>query len=78
MTDEEWGVSGFGGEDQVVEMSEGIIVGTKIMVTKGPLVGKEGYIKKIDRHTRKAWLEMKMFGKEQTVEVGLEIVEKRK
>lgn len=67
---------GFGGENQVVEMSEGIIEGSKIIVTKGPLVGKEGYIKKIDRHKRKAWLEIKMFGREQTVEVGLEIVEK--
>lgn len=70
-------LQGFGGEDQIVEMSEGIIENSKIIVTKGPLIGKEGYIKKIDRHKRKAWLEMKMFGREQTVEVGLEIVEKR-
>lgn len=69
---------GFGGEDQIVEMSEGIIEDSKIIVTKGPLIGKEGYIKKIDRHKRKAWLEMKMFGREQMVEVGLEIMEKRK
>lgn len=68
----------FGGEDQIVEMSEGIIEDSKIIVTKGPLIGKEGYIKKIDRHKRKAWLEIEMFGREQTVEVGLEIVEKRK
>lgn len=68
----------FGGEDQIVEMSEGIIADSKIIVTKGPLIGKEGYIKKIDRHKRKAWLEIEMFGRKQMVEVGLEIVEKRK
>ncbi|MCC2255204.1 antiterminator LoaP [Ruminococcus sp. CLA-AA-H200] len=67
---------GFGGEDQVVEMSEGIIEGEKILVTKGPLVGKEGYIRKIDRHKRKAWLEMEMFGRVQEIEAGLEIVRK--
>lgn len=68
----------FGGEDQIVEMSEGIIADSKIIVTKGPLIGKEGYIKRIDRHKRKAWLEIKMFGRKQMVEVGVEIVEKRK
>ena len=68
----------FGGEDQIVEMSEGIIADSKIIVIKGPLIGKEGYIKRIDRHKRKAWLEIEMFGRKQMVEVGLEIVEKRK
>lgn len=68
----------FGGEDQIVEMSEGIIADSKIIVTKGPLIGKEGYIKRIDRHKRKAWLAIEMFGRKQMVEVGVEIVEKRK
>lgn len=68
---------GFGGEEQVVKMSEGIIEGTKIIVTQGPLMGKEGYIKKVDRHKRKARLELEMFGRMQEVVVGLEIVEKR-
>ena len=68
---------GFGGEEQVVKMSEGIIEGTKIIVTQGALMGKEGYIKKVDRHKRKARLELEMFGRMQEVVVGLEIVEKR-
>ena len=66
----------FGGEDQVVEMSEGIIEHSVIKVTSGPLQGKEGYIRKIDRHKRKAWMELEMFGRKQTVQVGLEIVAK--
>lgn len=67
----------FGGADQIVGMSEGIIDQSKVIVTSGPLKGKEGYIKKIDRHKRKAWLEVSMFGRIQDVQVGLEITEKR-
>ena len=65
-----------GGEEQIVAMSEGIIEGDQVIVTKGPLKGKEALIKKIDRHKRKVWLEVKMFGKMQRVEAGLEIVAK--
>lgn len=65
-----------GGEQQIVEMSEGIIEHSRARITSGPLQGLEGCIKKIDRHKRKAWLEVPMFGRMQRVEVGLEIVEK--
>lgn len=66
----------FGGEEQVVRMSEGIIEDSRVRVTSGPLQGIEGCIKKIDRHKRKAWLEVEMFGRMQRIEVGLEITEK--
>lgn len=65
-----------GGERQVVEMSEGIIENSQTKILSGPLKGKEGLIKKIDRHKRKAWIEVEMFGRMQTVKVGLEIVSK--
>ena len=64
-------------EKQVLEMSEGIIEGDKVIVTEGSLIGMEGFIKKIDRHKRKAWLEIEMFGRMQRIEMGLEIVEKK-
>lgn len=67
----------FGGENQVVAMSEGIIVGSKAIVNFGPLQGMEGYIRKIDRHKRRAYLEIPFFGRTQNVQVGLEIVEKK-
>ncbi len=67
----------FGGDKQLIEMSEGIIIGDMIIINSGPLKGKEGYIRKINRHKRKAWLEIPFFGSMQTVQVGLEIVEKR-
>lgn len=63
----------FSGENQVVEMSEGIIEHSHVKILSGPLQGKEGYIRKIDRHKRKAWLEMEMFGRTQKIQVGLEI-----
>lgn len=65
-----------GGEEHVVAVSEGIIENSRVRVYAGPLMGMEGYIKKIDRHKRKAWLEIPMFGRMQKVEVGLEIVKK--
>lgn len=70
-------LSNMGGTQQVVEMSEGIIEHEQVIVTSGPLKGMEGSIVKIDRHKRKAWLEVPMFGRIQRIEVGLEIVEKR-
>lgn len=66
-----------GGEEQTVEMSEGIIENDRVVVTSGPLKGNEGLIRKIDRHKRKAWLEIEMFGRTVEMQVGLEVVGKR-
>ena len=38
--------------------------------------GVEEFVKKIDRHKRKCWLEMEMFGRTVTMQVGLEVVSK--
>lgn len=67
----------FGKEEQVVGMSKGIIVNDKVMIQEGPLKGNEGLIKKIDRHKRKAWLELSLLGRTVETQVGLEIVEKK-
>lgn len=63
-------------EERVVRFSEGYIAGTKVVVVKGPLQGMEGTIRRIDRHKRKAYLEIPMFGRVLNAQVGLEIVEK--
>lgn len=65
-----------GKEEQLVELSTGIIENDKVKVFKGPLMGMEGCIKKIDRHKRIAWLSLKMFGRDMDVQVGLEILAK--
>nr|WP_305181943.1 antiterminator LoaP [uncultured Schaedlerella sp.] len=66
----------FGGDEQIVQISEGIIENSKVIILSGPLTGKEGYIKKIDRHKRKALLEIPLFGRMQRIQVGLEILSK--
>jgi transcriptional antiterminator NusG len=65
-------------ETHVVEMSEGVIEGDRVLVTKGPLRGHEGLIAKVDRHKRLAELEIRMFGRDKRVRIGLEIVERKK
>ena len=60
----------------VVRMSEGVIEGDTVKVTRGPLMGREGLIRKIDRHKRRAYLEVTMFGRTIPASVGLEIVRK--
>ena len=56
--------------------SVGIIVGNKIKVTSGPLVGLEGQIKKINCHKREATVELEMMGAPRPVKVMLEIISK--
>ena len=66
-----------GVDKKSLEMSTGIIVDGNVMITGGPLTGMENCIRKIDRHKRKAWLEIGMFGRTMQIVVGLEITEKR-
>jgi transcriptional antiterminator NusG len=57
-------------------MSKGIIEGDQIIVERGPLKGYEGFIKKIDRHKRIAFIDIELFNTITTIKVGLEIVSK--
>ena len=61
----------------VVRLSYGIEVGDRVIIKRGTLKGYESRIKKIDRHKRKAIIEIEMFGQMRTAEVGLEITEKK-
>ena len=63
-------------DHRVVEMSEGVIEGDEISITKGPLVHQTALVKKIDRHKRLAYVETTMFGRKLNLKVGLEIVRK--
>lgn len=66
----------FGKEDHLVKMSYGYMENDKIIITDGPMKNYEGTVKRIDRHKRKAVLEMNFFGRTMEVSVGLEIVKK--
>lgn len=57
-----------------IEHSIGVIIGDKIIIQGGGLVGMEGYIKKINRHNRTADIEVNMFNQKQIIKVALEIV----
>lgn len=60
----------------IFELSKGIIVNGKLKIISGPLMGKKSEIKKNDRHKRKAWVSVNLFGKEQLIVVGLEVFQK--
>lgn len=62
--------------DYVVEMSTGILEGDRLVVSAGPLKGKEGLVKRINRHKRSAVVEVAMFGRTIEMTLGLEVVEK--
>jgi len=59
--------------ENVVEMSVGVLVGEKLVIREGPLMGLEGLVKRIDRHKRKAVLAVEMFGRTVEVEMGVEV-----
>lgn len=67
----------FGGPKRVVDVSVGFIENDRVQITEGPLMGMEGCITHIDRHKRKARLNVEMFGRQTEVTVGIEIVMKK-
>lgn len=60
--------------EHVAEISEGIIVGERLEIQSGPMKGMEGFVKKINRHKRIAWLEVKLFGRLVEVMLGVEVM----
>ena len=67
---------GFCNDEYVSEESKGFIIGDKIIVTSGPLVGRESFIRKIDRHKRRAEIEAPFLGDIRRISVALEIISK--
>ncbi len=57
----------------VVGISKGIIRNGRVIVTSGPLKGRESLIRKIDRHKRTAKIEIPFTDGQKQVTVGLEI-----
>ncbi len=64
------------GEDGVVGVSVGIMKDGRVRIIDGSLAGLEKYIVAVDRHKRKAFLEMELFGEVRKFNVGLEVVGK--
>lgn len=64
------------GKNKVVRHSTGIIEGDRIIILDGPLKGFESSIKKIDRHQRKAIIEVDVSSHPLQASVSLEIISK--
>lgn len=66
----------FCNNDYTIKESTGYIKGDKVFVTSGPLRGSESSIKKVDRHKRRAEIEIMMMGEIRRVSLSLEIISK--
>lgn len=67
---------GFCDDRYVTEESKGFIISDRIFITSGPLKGRESIIKKIDRHKKRAEVEVEFIGEKRRISVPLEIVSK--
>lgn len=65
-----------GKQDHVVPMSCGFKEGGRVVVTSGPLVGREAQIVKINRRKREAYVSFEMMGRKVEVKVGFRLVKK--
>ncbi|NQF16931.1 antiterminator LoaP [Brevibacillus sp. HB1.3] len=61
--------------DGVLGYSTLMIIDSKITVKKGPLAGKEGIIKKVNRRKKRAKIVIDFLGDERMIDVGIEILE---
>ncbi len=69
-------IAGLYDEEYLVRLSKGIIVDSRVIILSGPFQGREGMIRKIDRHRRTGLVEISMMGRPLQVQIPLEIVEK--
>lgn len=59
-------------DNDVMEYSTFLLEEDKIKILAGPLIGMEGYIKKIDRRKQRAKLEMDFMGVKKIIDIGFE------
>ena len=58
-------------------MSMGVVEGDRIVVTRGPLMGHEGWITSVNRRKSLAFIQVEMFGRKIETRIGLGIVRRR-
>lgn len=75
-TEERAYLEGLMDEEHNVRISKGEILDGEVIITEGPLKGYESNIIRIDRHKRRAILNVRMNDREMQVDVSLEIVKK--
>ena len=62
--------------ERCVPMSEAFKDGDQVVVCEGPLLGREGLIKDINRHKNTAYLEVELCGRRVAARVGLAVLSK--
>lgn len=62
--------------NECIKSSKAIIEGDNVIVTEGPLKGREFLLKRIKRHKMQAVIEVELFGESKEITVGLEIIQK--
>lgn len=75
-TEERAYLEGLMDESHNVRLSKGEILDGEVIITEGPLNGYESNIIRIDRHKRRAILNVRMNNRDMNVDVSLEIVKK--
>lgn len=75
-TEERAYLEGLMDEEHNVRISKGEILDGEVIITEGPLKGYESNIIRIDRHKRRAILNVRMNNQDLQVNVSLEIVKK--
>ena len=75
-TEERAYLEGLMDEEHNVRISKGEILDGEVIITEGPLKGYESNIIRIDRHKRRAILNVRMNNQDLQVDVSLEIVKK--
>lgn len=63
--------------ERVIPMSMGVVEGDRVVVFQGPLMGHEGWIKRVDRRRSIAFIQVNMFGRTIETKIGLGIVRKK-
>ena len=61
-------------DHEIIDVSKGYMEGDKVFITDGPLVGQEGFIKKVKPRQGIAIIEMNIFNRTTEVSLGLEII----
>lgn len=60
-----------------IKLSVGIIEGGSLKILSGPLKGKESQVIRIDRHRKKAWIEVTLLGEKRKISMGLRVISKQ-
>lgn len=71
---EEMLLSQLGGEDHIIRLSSGYIIGGKAIVTGGPLKGREGLVRWTNPRQGLIGIEVALFGRSARVKLGMEYV----